>query len=63
MKYSQIVKKCLSHLKLNKITLGNVEFWIDKEDFCYSIPTSQWDQKSINDDLTKIIIDNQIEIF
>jgi hypothetical protein len=26
-----------------KVKLGNVEFWLDEDALCYSIPNSKWD--------------------
>lgn len=62
MSFFQIIRNCLSHLKLDKLTLGNVEFWIEGEDVIYSIPTYQWNQESLNNDLTEIIFNNGIKI-
>lgn len=37
------------------VNLGNVEFWLEGEDLAYSLPTSQWDVRSVSNDLSKAI--------
>jgi hypothetical protein len=39
------------------LSLGNVEFWKDNDDWCYSIPKTKWEIPAITRDLCKIIKD------
>jgi hypothetical protein len=64
--FTKLIKELLKTLKQNTITLGNVEFWIDKDGpwknlLAYSIPTAYWDKDSITKDLTKLVQDLKIE--
>lgn len=40
----------------NPAKFGNVEFWKDSDgSWCYSLPATQWDSKTISSELTSTI--------
>jgi hypothetical protein len=54
-KFEEFVRIAIYGAGTPTITAGNVDFWIDDDVLCFSIPTSRWNTETIHRDLGEMV--------